>query len=305
MKINKKLLQLIAALWILVFHLWMTVSGSEAEQYLVKIGYVGVDIFFFTAAYSLADKKLEYVSFIRDRFLNVYLKFVLLTLIALIYKGWSITRGLKIVSGIEFFQKGGGAFLWFIPAIMIFYLVYPLFLKINSRYKTIGVLLGWLLISLILDKVPGYTEVFIFTNRIPVILAGYVLKKKDINKWVGILMVPIGFSLMYFFGYTKKLNIPFKDFYFVLAVVLTVGLAYVSGYIRSGKTITFLASATIEIYGFQMIFGAKLAGYFYRLTNVKILTNIFTILTIWTLSILCAKLFLLTKNVVNKTLKKV
>lgn len=305
MKINKKLLQLIAALWILVFHLWMTVSGSVAEQYLVKIGYVGVDIFFFTAAYSLADKKLEYGSFIWDRFLNIYLKFVLLTLIALIYKGWSITRGLKIVSGIEFFQKGGGAFLWFIPAIMIFYLVYPLFLKINSRYKTIWVLLGWFLISLILDKVPGYTEVFIFTNRIPVILAGYVLKKKDINKWVGILMVPIGFLLMYFFGYTKKLNIPFKDFYFVLAMVLTVGLAYVSGYIRSGKTITFLASATIEIYGFQMIFGAKLAGYFYRLTNVKILTNIFTILTIWTLSILCAKLFLLTKNVVNKTLKKV
>lgn len=296
MKINKKLLQLVAALWILVYHVWISVTNGIPEQYILKVGYVGVDIFFFTAAYSLADKKIEYGSFIKDRFINIYLKFVLLTVFAVIYKKWTMVRAIKILTFTELFQRGGGAFLWFIPAIMIFYLLYPLFLRITSRYKILWVLLGWIALSLVLEKGLGYTDIFIVTNRIPVMMAGYYFKTHKLNKWIGFSCVPLGMVLLYFFGFNRRLSVPVRDIYFVIGIVLVLGLTYVSGYVKENRVIAFLGSATIEMYGFQMIFGTKLAGSVYKYTGTKLLTNLITVIIIWMLSLMCAKAFSMIKG---------
>ena len=56
MKVNKKVLQLIAAILILVFHLWINVTNLEIENYIRLISYVGVDIFFFVSAYAISQR---------------------------------------------------------------------------------------------------------------------------------------------------------------------------------------------------------------------------------------------------------
>ena len=296
MTINKKFLQVIAAFQILFFHLWAPLTSTQIEQFILKTAYVGVDMFFFLSAYSLAGREIDYVPFLKDRVLKLYAKFAFFVLImALFSKSFGVIRAVKSLTFIEFFQKGGGAFLWFIPAILIFYAVYPLFLKWNSRFKVIWVLLIWLTGSVFAEHVLSYTAVFIFTNRIPVILAGYLFKTyctgnrdaimPDNNKmnrtiqilrrsWI--LLIPLGALLLYMYGFKVRLNFPIKDMFYVFAIPSVIGLVMLSSYVKKYAVTESLGSITLELYAVQMIFGQRILIWAYNVFNKNaLLTNIF------------------------------
>ena len=296
MTINKKFLQVIAAFQILFFHLWAPITSTQIEQFVLKTAYVGVDMFFFLSAYSLAGREIDYVPFLKDRVLKLYAKFAFFVLImALFSKSFGVIRAVKSLTFIEFFQKGGGAFLWFIPAILIFYAVYPLFLKWNSRFKVIWVLLIWLIAGVFSEHVLSYTAVFIFTNRIPVILAGYLFKTyctgnrdaimPDNNKmnrtiqilrrsWI--LLIPLGVLLLHMYGFNVRLNFPIKDMFYVLAIPTVLGLVTLSSYVKKYAVTESLGSITLELYAVQMIFGQRILIWAYNVFNKNaLLTNIF------------------------------
>ena len=296
MTINKKFLQVIAAFQILFFHLWAPLTSTQIEQFILKTAYVGVDMFFFLSAYSLAGREIDYVPFLKDRVLKLYAKFAFFVLImALFSKSFGVIRAVKSLTFIEFFQKGGGAFLWFIPAILILYIIYPLFLKWNSRFKVIWVLLIWLTGSVFAEHVLSYTAVFIFTNRIPVILAGYLFKTyctgnrdaimPDNNKmnrtiqilrrsWI--LLIPLGALLLYMYGFKVRLNFPIKDMFYVLAIPTVLGLVTLSSYVKKYAVTESLGSITLELYAVQMIFGQRILIWAYNVFNKNaLLTNIF------------------------------
>lgn len=296
MTINKKFLQVIAAFQILFFHLWAPITSTQIEQFVLKTAYVGVDMFFFLSAYSLAGREIDYVPFLKDRVLKLYAKFAFFTLImALFSKSFGVIRVVKSLTIIEFFQKGGGAFLWFIPAILILYIIYPLFLKWNSRFKVIWVLLIWLVAGVFSEHVLSYTAVFIFTNRIPVILAGYLFKTyctgnrdaimPDNNKmnrtiqilrrsWI--LLIPLGVLLLYMYGFKVRLNFPIKDMFYVLAIPTVLGLVTLSSYVKKYAVTESLGSITLELYAVQMIFGQRILIWAYNVFNKNaLLTNIF------------------------------
>lgn len=289
MRINKHFLQAIAALWILVFHLWICLSSSLAELFWIRIGYVGVDIFFFVSAYTLAEQEISYGNFLKSRVLPLYLRFLSFILIVAIYKGWSLLKCVKTASFISFYENGGGSFLWFLPAIILFYLTYPLFLKCHLPYKIAWLLAIWFGCNLFLGKIIGYWEIFIFTNRIPVILAGYMIKKYSPREEIFYLGLPAGLTLLFFGGFQFKLHEPFHDFYFVLGLPFVTGLAALSCHVKKHFIITNIAKASLEIYALQMIFGADLATFFYRITENRGLTNLLVLLSLIGSSVLCAK----------------
>ena len=296
MTINKKFLQVIAAFQILFFHLWAPLTSTQIEQFILKTAYVGVDMFFFLSAYSLAGREIDYVPFLKDRVLKLYAKFAFFVLImALFSKSFGVIRAVKSLMFIEFFQKGGGAFLWFIPAILIFYAVYPLFLKWNSRFKVIWVLLIWLTGSVFAEHVLSYTAVFIFTNRIPVILAGYLFKtyctgnrdaimpdNNKMNRTIQILrrswvvLIAAGVLLLHMYGFKVRLNFPIKDMFYVLAIPSVIGLVMLSSYVKKYAVTESLGSITLELYAVQMIFGQRILMWAYNVFNKNaLLTNIF------------------------------
>ena len=281
MTINKKFLQVIAAFQILFFHLWAPLTSTQIEQFILKTAYVGVDMFFFLSAYSLAGREIDYVPFLKDRVLKLYAKFAFFVLImALFSKSFGVIRAVKSLTFIEFFQKGGGAFLWFIPAILIFYAVYPLFLKWNSRFKVIWVLLIWLVAGVFSEHVLSYTAVFIFTNRIPVILAGYLFKtyctKNNNLRRSFIVLIPLGVLLLYMYGFKVRLNFPIKDMFYVLAIPSVLGLVTLSSYVKKYAVTESLGSITLELYAVQMIFGQRILIWAYNVFNKNaLLTNIF------------------------------
>ena len=281
MTINKKFLQVIAAFQILFFHLWAPITSTQIEQFILKTAYVGVDMFFFLSAYSLAGREIDYVPFLKDRVLKLYAKFAFFTLImALFSKSFGVIRVVKSLTLIEFFQKGGGAFLWFIPAILILYIIYPLFLKWNSRFKVIWVLLIWLTGSVFAEHVLSYTAVFIFTNRIPVILAGYLFKtyctKNNNLRRSFIVLIPLGVLLLHMYGFKVRLNFPLKDMFYVLAIPTVIGLVTLSSYVKKYALLDSLGSITLELYAVQMIFGQQILIWAYNVFNKNaLLTNIF------------------------------
>lgn len=281
MTINKKFLQVIAAFQILFFHLWAPITSTQIEQFILKTAYVGVDMFFFLSAYSLAGREIDYVPFLKDRVLKLYAKFAFFTLImALFSKSFGVIRVVKSLTLIEFFQKGGGAFLWFIPAILILYIIYPLFLKWNSRFKVIWVLLIWLIAGVFSEHVLSYTTVFIFTNRIPVILAGYLFKtycthNNNLRRSF-IVLIPLGVLLLHMYGFKVRLNFPIKDMFYVLAIPTVLGLVTLSSYVKKYAVTESLGSITLELYAVQMIFGQRILIWAYNVFNKNaLLTNIF------------------------------
>lgn len=296
MKNNKGFLQTLAALQILVFHLWVPITGSLVESFIIKTGYVGVDIFFLLSAYSLAGKDINYASLIKDRALRIYGRFAAFALLAFFVKHWTPSRLLKVLIFSEFFKRGGGSFLWFIPAIMIFYVLYPLFLKWNFKYKVPAVLIVWFAGSLVLSKCFGYKEVFIFTNRIGSVLAGYLLKtypvKGDRNRTgLYVLLVICGYIAMYFWGFRYRLSVPFEDLYYIFSAAAAAGIAGLSGFVPRGKVWDLIGSASMEIYALQMIFGGQAAMKLYGLLGSRLAANIAVVIGVTAVSIIVSQIY--------------
>ena len=96
---------------------------------------------------------------------------------------WSITKTILTLTGINLFLDGGGSFLWFIPAIMLIYLVLPLYNKLDKKNNiTIPIItiVTWLLFTILTSIYTNYNEIFILTNRLPIILIGVYCAKYNI-----------------------------------------------------------------------------------------------------------------------------
>ena len=292
MKINKRFLQCIAALQILIFHLWMPLTNTTIEQFLIKTGYMGVDMFFFLSAYSLADKTISYGSFLKNKVIVLYAKFAFFVgLMAISNATFGIHRIWKSLTFFELFKRGGGAFLWFLPAILLFYILYPLFLKWKSRWKILLVLFLWMVGSIVLEKGFSYTAIFIFTNRIPIILAGYVLRKKSIPRWLVGVLLPVGIAFMYFYGFYRKIHFPIRDMYYVFVIPMAISLVILSSYVKKSRIWDALGSVTLELYALQMIFGQKIVfGLYFGVKN-RLLTNIGVLLVFFALAFLLKGVF--------------
>lgn len=313
---NKKVIMSFSALMIIIFHLWINITKPNTNIYLIEtylryIGYIGVDIFFFLSAYSLASNEIDnYLNFIFKRFKKIYLKFIIFGVIAFFFNKWSFLKLLKIIFGIEFLTKGGGSFLWFIPAIMIIYVFLPLYKKLDNKYKIITPIITIItyLILVITLSINKKTTLLIFINRIPIILLGYYFSKLKIFEKLqknNLLYYCIALCLTIFglfFNYYLYLNhfylSYFQDIFYVLSIPLIIGVILLLDKIKVNKLFNYLGSITLEVYAIQMIFGYYLTGKLVKIISNSFLTNIISIVIV----ILIASFFNLIFN--QKNIKK-
>ena len=217
----------IAALWILFFHEWQCVfidSGklTEFESYIQRIGFCGVDIFLFLSGIGLvfAIGKGNILKFYYRRLKRVYLPFLIVGIIRYATEKWLPEVFRDNVLCINFYKSNMYSFLWFVPAILTFYLLFPLYYKIFSKASnklmfTAAMFLIWMALSLFFrDKLRP--DLYGFTNRIPVFLFG-----------------------IYAGHLTKTYKEPFtKTTWFMLCTVLITGLYF--AYLANFKGIGFI-----------------------------------------------------------------
>lgn len=275
---NRKSIMTASALMILAFHLWVSLfAGNKIEAFIRQTTYVGVDMFFFISAYSISNREVtNYGSFILSRFKAVYLKFIFFAVVAFFFADWKFSYLLSVVSGIDLLAKGGGAFLWFLPAIMLFYLLLPLYQKFDKKNRMLAlslVILGWFCIGFVFSKFTNYRAMFIYWNRIPAILAGFYAAKimeSDNNKitslhkvFLGVILLAVGTFIVYKWGYKPALQVPLRDMFYVLALPSVLGLIMLIDLIPECRLTKLIGSATLELYAVQMIFG-------YRFSNMLV-----------------------------------
>lgn len=311
---NKKTIMVVSALFILIFHLWVNITTFIEESIIRQICVVGVDLFFFVSAYSISKKKeIIYKDFIINRLTDIYLKFILLTIIYVIYTSKGLLDFIKIILGIDLFTKGGGSFLWFLPSIMIIYVLLPLYKNIDNKYKKLCPIISFvlfLILSISLSTFTNYSEIFILLNRIPIIMLGYYIAKYNVleilrNKKIiyaitTLLLVLIGYIISYKAIFNRIEITYLYDIKYILNIPLELGLIMLLDLIKDNKVTSLFGSITLELYGLQMIFGFKLANKLFISLKNPILVNIVTFIIIIFLSLIMYYLYKLAKKLIKR-----
>lgn len=303
----------ISAILILIYHLWINITNLEIEIYLRQICVIGVDIFFFISAYTIGKSDINYKNFIANRFKKIYLVFFIFSVIGAFYFNWSLKKFFNVIFGFELMKSGGGAFLWFIPGIMLVYLILPLMKKLDIRFPKITpfiLFIIYMLVVVIISIFSDYNALFILINRIPIILIGYYFARYDIfnklnkNKmiyWGLAIISTIGGIIISYFIFKNHFQVTwFKEIFYVLYIPFIIGVILIIDKIRKNKLIDYIGSITLELYGLQMIFGFKIANDIYNYVDKRLISNILTIITL----IIMAIIFNYIINLKEKLFKK-
>lgn len=208
--------------------------------------------------------------------------YIVVAVIIMLIDKWSIERFVKNISGITFFTESIYGYLWFVPAISLLYLFFPLYFHFFARQKkkfacTITFII---VISIILFICSNFLreDLFCFLNRVPCFLIGVYLgwysKNNEllIDKKVWILILLILFlglflvaSLLYF-GMPRI--IPLFEYSFpslMIAISLTFLMAKVFSVISKykigrqiKKVLCFYGVMSLELYCVHEFFGEKI-----------------------------------------------
>lgn len=191
----RKAIMGVAALLVYVGHVWEPMFGkivgiSFIEYFVKMTGFVGVDFFFFLSGiglvYGIQKHKLS--MFYLRRIRRTYFPFFLTAIAMLIVNRWTLETFIGNVTGFRFLFENMYSLLWFVPAIMIFYFLFPLYYKCfdkadNKYHFTAFVITVWLFFSVMLENVLR-GDLYGFTNRIPVfvvgILTGWLIQNQKI-----------------------------------------------------------------------------------------------------------------------------
>ncbi|MBR6410758.1 MAG: acyltransferase [Clostridia bacterium] len=196
---HRKAIMGFAALYIFLFHEYLRLSpdGSwlgEIMRRPIRWGFVGVDIFFFLSGIGLtyAIGKTGILKFYYRRLRRVAFPYIVTGVVLAFIQNWTFSKFIGNVTGFNFFAKTMYSFLWFVTAVVTFYLLFPLYDKIMGQFKNKVVFTGivlciWLLLSMSLESTmagAGRTEFYGFTNRIPVfvlgVMFGRITQERDI-----------------------------------------------------------------------------------------------------------------------------
>lgn len=291
---TKKSIMAVAAILIAAFHLWIPVLPAaglpgQVERFIVTISYVGVDLFFFLSAYTLTfSDTTSRRKFLFKRFSKVYPLFFLFCVAALIIGKLTLPRFFTTVVFWDFLRSSGGSFLWFVPALLLMYLAFPYCKAALAKFspaKRLAISLAvWAVLAFALEYgLRGVIDISIFLCRIPVILLGVFFAEYD-GKWsrkrclaAGAALFLPGVALVYRFGYLNKLTVPLGDMFYIVALPCVLGLLFLLDAAFRGhsfKPVDALGGATLELYCLQMLFGSELVNALFRLTSIKILTNV-------------------------------
>ncbi len=207
----------LSALWIWFFHEWqgvfdgkLKIGNVDIEGYLKTIGFCGVDIFLFLSGIGLvfAIGKGNVFSFYYRRIKRVYLPFLVFGIVRCIMEKWELSSLRDNVLCINFYKVNMYSFLWFVPAILTLYLLFPLYYRIfekssNKVAFTGAMFVLWLSLSFwFRDDLRG--DLFGFTNRIPVFLFGIYAgwatknKKEDFTKTSWFVLIVMFLSGLYY-----------------------------------------------------------------------------------------------------------
>lgn len=312
-----------AALTIVYFHEWQYLflwndHLARAEDVFHRSIIFGPDLFFLMSGIGLtfAIRKYKLLPFWGKRLKRLAIPTLVAALCMALTWHWTLADYVKNVTGWNFYAHSIYSFLWFIPAILTLYLVFPLYWRFYSRAKnqlvfTLVALAVWAAISY------GGTHLFRpdlygFINRIPIFLTGVQLgwmtqqqklpKEErrgtfalDGNKplfWTVMVVFFVAGALLSYFTNQRGLQLGVPDSNcripnYLLSVSLTFFIVKLSDIIDQSKIghavvkfFGFYGAMSLEFYAIQEWLGGLILPHLQpHLPNVAINLVLFAIIT--------------------------
>ena len=271
-----------AAMWIFIFHVRNEVTVFKGipvigniDHFFVNIGFNGVDIFLFLSGWGLyhAINKHSLLVFYKRRYRRLILPFVIACLAGLAFSRWSFVRFIKALTCWTFLTENVNEPKWFIPAIAIYYLFFPLYRKLFDKFSNKYIFTGavialWTGASFVLPLITPRTDIYGVIGRIPVfvigVLAGwYTFNGKKIKgPWIWIVfavMLIAGFQMEYYVAFDKVNLINPAMSCALPGLMIGIPMCFIVGQVFAlldkalfiQKVYGFLGSITLEFYTVQ------------------------------------------------------
>ena len=172
-----------AQLWIVLLHCWLLIIPNRPalgaiEGFVKWNGTLGVEMFLFLSGIGMtySIRKGTIRQFYLERLRRVLLPFWVMAAVNAIDARLGVRWMLYYATGLGSILENFQALLWFIPAILILYMLFPAYHALMMRSKsrtrfTLAMLLLWLC-AVILLRETIREDLWVFINRIPAFLVG-------------------------------------------------------------------------------------------------------------------------------------
>ena len=256
-----------AIIWVILFHseISIPILGN-----LYRIGYGGVDIFFFLSGLGLFfsfSKNQDVTLFYRKRFTRIFPTYIIIVLFSMLFLGpFRLTQFLVNVSTIGYWINKS-YFEWYIPSLVLFYVTFPLLFKLINR--SIGLFFSVILfvtVSLMVMKLQFHLneKLILFITRIPIFSIGilwgkWTVEKKQFSKLSTRLIIIL--SLLGLIGtvlsnkYVPRPILLNYGLFWYPFIVITPGLCALISYTLDklklpfiNKALAFFGTISLELY---------------------------------------------------------
>lgn len=265
-------------------HNWQTFVGYSS------ISRMAVPLFFMISGYLLLCKEECISSFLKKRFLRIFLPFVITLFIYYFYKGLNLKNfvyaALNSTSGVDFH-------FWFIYALIGIYLfipvLQPLFVDKDRRKTVIYYLIIWyfLCVSFPFFKTflslgfnfPSNFNLIYFSGYLGYFFLGALLRKTEINKkfqiFCGVMVILITYLIFKFtVAYSLQKGVPSELFFGALSPLVSVQALTFFVFINQchfqSHFLTYVAKHTYWIFLIHILVLRMLKNYYDLNTNDNI-----------------------------------
>lgn len=298
----------IAILWVMLYHLPTAFPSFPLLHRIKDMGYGGVDIFMFLSGFGIfysLKSSLSTKEFYQKRLIRIlpyYLPIVLFFYLFLYYKGEvEIGSILLNISTLAYWIGSTSLFDWYIPTILLFYLLSPLLYKSFLKHKnlTLGASMIITLIVMILIKESQFAYLYKTITRFPIYILGFSYghycsqnPPQKIKFWIiGLMIISIIGGVAWwrylidnhYHGIWQTHGLAFIPFWFI-AIPLCFFLSYLLSLLPRYRypVLAFIGSYTLALYIFHERIMSLLIMYNIDHVNFYGLILTFPIAIIWT-----------------------
>lgn len=253
----------------------MVAKGTEYFDFkffnaLFNQGDSGVDIFMFLSGWGLyfSYKKYSILEFYKRRFIRILPLYMIVCLIFVITINGNIIDYLSCVTTLGFWT-GGIWYDWYIPAILLFYMLYPLIGKLTDKFGILPVIISIVIsvgiigyIQMSTDCQFGDIRMFVL-SRFPIFVLGaywgYLTIRKREGKFLPLIFAIsgiVGFAFFYWFlahthfllfsGVRQLLHILYAPgMCFLFSAILEFTNKYIN---MINRILSFCGTMSLELY---------------------------------------------------------
>ena len=169
----------VSMLAVILFHAYFSWGGL----FVFKYGFIGVDIFLFLSGYGLcfSYNKNTIWKFWKRRFKRIMPQYIVYALIATILGFTLSNRNVSVwdlfcnITTLSYYDVGGWFIDWYLAALVIFYVLFPLLYSIVNLKTFIILLISACLFFMFYDTNDIEWKYICFLARIPIFCLGIVL----------------------------------------------------------------------------------------------------------------------------------